>query len=53
MKINKNISLQQVRPLSEDEIQGLLHPAQANLDIILRGFSLSSCLQHSLKVHLL
>jgi hypothetical protein len=30
LKINKNISLQQFLPLSEAEIQGLLHPAQAN-----------------------
>jgi hypothetical protein len=31
MKINKKISLHQFLPLSEAEIQGLLHPAQANL----------------------
>jgi hypothetical protein len=31
------------------EIQGLLHPAQENLDILLRGFSLPTCPQHSLK----
>jgi hypothetical protein len=31
----------------------LLHPAQANLGYFLRGFSLSSCPQHSLKVLLL
>jgi hypothetical protein len=31
MKINRKISQQQSIPLSEAEIQGLLHPAQANL----------------------
>jgi hypothetical protein len=31
MKINILISLQQFIPLSEAEIQGLLHPAEANL----------------------
>jgi hypothetical protein len=31
MKINNKISLQQFLALSEAEIQGLLHPAQANL----------------------
>jgi hypothetical protein len=31
MKINKKISLQQFLPLSEAEIQGLLHPVQASL----------------------
>jgi hypothetical protein len=36
-KINKNISLQQVRPLSEAEIQGL-HPDQVNLEYFLAGF---------------
>jgi hypothetical protein len=50
MKINKKISLQQFLPLSEAEIQGLLHPAEANLGYFLRGFSLSSCPRHSLKV---
>jgi hypothetical protein len=40
MKIDKEISLQQFIPLSEVEIQVLLHPAQANLDIFLCGFSL-------------
>jgi hypothetical protein len=43
----KNISLQQFLPLSETEIPGFLHPAQAN-----HGFFscvvLSSCPQHSL-----
>jgi hypothetical protein len=37
MKINKKniyISLQQFLPLSEAEIQGLLHPAQANLEYL-------------------
>jgi hypothetical protein len=51
MKIKK--SLQQFLPLSEAEIQGLLQPTQANLGYFLRGFSLSSCPQHSLKVLLL
>jgi hypothetical protein len=36
----------------ETEIQGL-HPAHPILDIFLRGFSLSSCPQQSLKVLLL
>jgi hypothetical protein len=53
MKINKKKSLQQFLPLSEAEIQGLLHPAHPVLDIFLRGFSLSSCPQHNLKVLLL
>jgi hypothetical protein len=38
LKINKKILLQQFLPLSEAEIQGLLHPAQAN--IFLHSFSL-------------
>jgi hypothetical protein len=29
MKINKKVSLQKFLPLSEAEIQGLLHPAEA------------------------
>jgi hypothetical protein len=37
MKINK-ISLQQFLPLSEAEIQALLHPAEANLGYFLAGF---------------
>jgi hypothetical protein len=41
----KTILLQKFLPLSEVDIQGLLHPAEANLDIFLRGFSLSSCHQ--------
>jgi hypothetical protein len=45
MKMIKKISLQQFLPQSEAEIQGLFH--------LLRGFSLSSCPQHSLKVLLL
>jgi hypothetical protein len=45
MKINEKISLQQFLPLSEAEIQ--LKPVS---DIFLRGFSLSSCPQPSLKV---
>jgi hypothetical protein len=54
MKVNKKISLQQFLPLSEVEIQGLLHLAQANLRYFLaRGFSLFSCPQHSLEVLLL
>jgi hypothetical protein len=31
MKINKKISLQKFLPLSEAEIQGLLHRSQGNL----------------------
>jgi hypothetical protein len=46
MKINMKISLQQFLPLLETEIQGLLHPAQANLVF---WFQFSSCPQHSLK----
>jgi hypothetical protein len=39
MKINKKkISLQQLLPLSEAEIQGLLRPAQANLEYFLVWF---------------
>jgi hypothetical protein len=38
--------------LAEDTIQGLYHPSQAKLDILLRGSSLSSCPQHSPKVFL-
>jgi hypothetical protein len=38
MKINKNISLQKFLPLSEAEIQGLLHPAEANLGYLLVWF---------------
>jgi hypothetical protein len=54
MKINfKNSSLQQFLPLSEADIQSLLHLAEANLDSFLRGFSFSSCPQLSLKVLLL
>jgi hypothetical protein len=30
MEINKKISLQQFLPPSEAEVQGLLHPAEAN-----------------------
>lgn len=43
MKGNNKISLQQFRPLSEAEVK----------DIFLRGFSLCSCPQHTLKVLLL
>jgi hypothetical protein len=43
--------MQQFLPLSESEIQGLLHPAQANFG--LRGFSLSSWPRHSLKLFFL
>jgi hypothetical protein len=55
MEINKKESLQQCLPLSEAEMQGLLHPGQTRpvLHIFLRGFSLSTCPQHSLKVLLL
>jgi hypothetical protein len=35
MKIHKKISLQQFIPLSEAEIWGFLHPAQANLGYFL------------------
>jgi hypothetical protein len=38
MKISKEISLQQFLPLSEAEIQGLLHPAQASLGYFLAWF---------------
>jgi hypothetical protein len=38
MKINKKISLQELLPLSEAEIQGLLYPAQANLGHFLAWF---------------
>jgi hypothetical protein len=38
MKIHKKISLQQFIPLSEAEIQGLLHPAEANLGYFLEWF---------------
>jgi hypothetical protein len=38
MKINKKISLQQFLPLSEAGIQGLLHPAEANLGYFLAWF---------------
>jgi hypothetical protein len=37
MKINKK-SLQQILPLSEAEIPGLLHPAEANLRYFLSWF---------------
>jgi hypothetical protein len=37
MKINKK-SLQQFLPVPEAEIQGLLHPAQANLGYFLAWF---------------
>jgi hypothetical protein len=53
MEMNKKISLQQFLPLTEAEIQGLLHPAEANLGYFLAGFNLSSCPQHSLKILLL
>jgi hypothetical protein len=35
MKINKKISLHQFLPVSEAEIQGLLHPAEAILGYFL------------------
>jgi hypothetical protein len=38
MKINRKISLQQFLPLSKAEIQGLLHPAEANLGYFLMWF---------------
>jgi hypothetical protein len=38
MKINTEISLKQFLPLSEAEIQGLLHPTQANLEYFLAWF---------------
>jgi hypothetical protein len=38
MKINKKISLQQFLPLSEAEVQGLLHPVQAILGYFLAWF---------------
>jgi hypothetical protein len=38
MKINKKISLQQFLHFSEAEIQGLLHPAQANLGYFLTWY---------------
>jgi hypothetical protein len=38
MEINKKISLQQFLPLSEAEIQGLLHPAEASLGYFLAWF---------------
>jgi hypothetical protein len=37
MKISKKIPLQQFLPLSEAEIQGLLHSAQVNLGYFLAG----------------
>jgi hypothetical protein len=37
-RINKKISLQQFLPLSEAEIQGLLHPAEANLGYFLAWY---------------
>jgi hypothetical protein len=49
MTINDKISLQKFLPLSDAEIQGLLHPAQAGLC----GFSHSTCPQYSLKTLLL
>jgi hypothetical protein len=50
--VNENkISLQQFLPLSEFNIRGFLHPAQANFG--LRGFSLSSWPRYSLIVLLL
>jgi hypothetical protein len=50
MKINNEISLQHFFPMSEAEIQGLLHPAEANLGYFLAWFQSLSCPQHSLKV---
>jgi hypothetical protein len=44
MKINKKISLQQFSPLSEAEIHGFLHPAEANLGYFLAWF-LCLCLE--------
>jgi hypothetical protein len=38
MKINKKVSLHQFLALSEAEIQGLLHQAQANLGYFLAWF---------------
>jgi hypothetical protein len=38
MKINKKISLQQFIPLSETEMQGVLHPGQASLGYFLAWF---------------
>jgi hypothetical protein len=53
MKINKKISLKQILPLSEVEIQGLLYKAQDNFGIFMCDFSLSSCPEHGLKLLLL
>jgi hypothetical protein len=47
MKTSK-ISLQQILPLLQSEIQGLLHPAQVNFGF--RGSRLSSRPRHSPKV---
>jgi hypothetical protein len=41
IKINKKISLQQLLPLSETEIQGNLHIGQANLGYFLACFPVS------------
>jgi hypothetical protein len=49
MKINMKISLQQFLPLSEAEMRVSFIQLMPILDIFLRGFSLSSCSQHSLK----
>jgi hypothetical protein len=49
--VNKKFISATISALLEADIQGLLHPAEANLGYIcLCGFSLPSCPQLSLKV---
>jgi hypothetical protein len=48
--INNTTSLQEFIPLSEAEIQTILRQTWVNLDMFLRGVSLSSCPQHRLNL---